>query len=76
MSLMFLTLLASHEASQGFASMSCSVMMCPKNFPRGTPKVHFSVFRIMLNRLSLLKVSSRSVMRLLPFWDFMMMSST
>jgi hypothetical protein len=48
------------------------VMMYPRSLPRGTPKVHFSGFRLMLIRLRLVKVSSRLVMRLPPcrvFYD-------
>jgi hypothetical protein len=44
--------------------------------PRGTPKVHFSGSSLMLKHLRLVKVSSRSRMRLLPYRVFMMISST
>jgi hypothetical protein len=53
-----------------------SVMMYPRILLRGTPKVHFSGFSLMLNHLRLLKVSYRSAMRLLLSRDFTTMSST
>jgi hypothetical protein len=60
----------------GFASMPRSVMMYPRSLPWGTSKVHFYEFNLMLIRQRLLKVSSRSVMRLPFFRDFTMMSLT
>jgi hypothetical protein len=68
MSLMFLTwpILVMAEILLGFTLMLHSVMMYPRSFPRGTPKVYFSRFSLILNRLRLLKVSSRSAVRLLP----------
>jgi hypothetical protein len=60
----------------GFASMPCLVMMYPRSFPGGTQKVHFSGFNLMLNHQRLLKVSSRSEMRLQLFHDLIMMSLT
>jgi hypothetical protein len=41
-----------------------------------TPKVHFSGFSLMLKRLRLVKVYSRSRMRLSPHRVFMMVSLT
>jgi hypothetical protein len=63
---MFMTLPISvmAEILLGFASMPGSVMMYPKSFHRGTPKVHFSGFNLILNHQRLLKVSSRLEMRL------------
>jgi hypothetical protein len=58
-------LLISSHAAQG-TSMPHLVMMYPRSFPRGIAKVHFSGFSLMLKRLRLVKVSSRSMMRLLP----------
>jgi hypothetical protein len=60
----------------GFTSMPRSVMMYPRSLPRGTPNVHFFGFSLMLNRLRLLNVSSKSAMRLLLFQDFTTMLST
>jgi hypothetical protein len=48
------------------ASMPRLVMMYPRSLPWGTPKVHFSGFSLMLKCLRLVKVSSRSRMRLSP----------
>jgi hypothetical protein len=56
--------------------MPCSVMMYPRSLPRGTLKVRFFGFNLMLNRQRLLKVSSWSEMRLSLFQDFVTMSST
>jgi hypothetical protein len=42
----------------------------------GGSKVHFFEFNLMLKCLRLLKVSSRSTMRLLLYRDFTMISST
>jgi hypothetical protein len=64
------------EILSGFASMLCLVMMYPRRLPQGTLKVHFSGFKLMLKHLMFLKLSSRSVMRLLLYRDFMMMSLT
>jgi hypothetical protein len=38
--------------------------MYPRSLPRGTSKVHFSGFHLMLKHLRLLKVSSRPAIRL------------
>jgi hypothetical protein len=77
-SLTFLTwpILVMAEILLGLASMPHTVMMCTKCLPWGTPKVHFSEFNLMLKHLRLLKVSSRSVMRLLLYLDFMLMLLT
>jgi hypothetical protein len=64
------------EILLGFTLMPRSVMMYPRSLLIGTQKVHFSGFNLMLKCLMLLKVSSRSVMRLLLYWDFTMMSLT
>jgi hypothetical protein len=64
------------EILSRFASTLCSVMMYPKNLPRGTPNVHFFGFNLMLNCQRLLKVSSKSEMRLQRFLDFIMMLLT
>jgi hypothetical protein len=64
------------EILLGFASIPRLVMMYPRSLPRETQKVHFSGFSLMLKCLRLAKVSSRSVMRLLLYRVFMMMSST
>jgi hypothetical protein len=47
--------------------MPRSVMMYPRSLPWGTAKVHFFGFNLMVNRRRLLKVSSRSEMRLPHF---------
>jgi hypothetical protein len=52
------------------------VMIYPRSFSWGTLKVQFSGFSLMLKSLRLVKVSSKSVMRLLLCQDFMTMSST
>jgi hypothetical protein len=66
MSLAFLTGPTSvmAEILPGFSSMPHSVMMYPRRFPQGTPKVYFSGFNLILNRRRLLKVSSKSEIRL------------
>jgi hypothetical protein len=48
----------------------------PRSLPRGTPKVHFSGFSLMLKCLRLAKVSSRSAMRFLLSQVFMTKSLT
>jgi hypothetical protein len=53
------------EILSGFASMPRLVMMYPRSLPWGTPKVHFFGFSLMLKCLRLVKVSSRSAMRML-----------
>jgi hypothetical protein len=64
------------EILSGFNLMPHLVMMYPRSLPRGTQKVHFSGFNLMLRRLRLVKVSSWSAMRLQLCHIFMMMSST
>jgi hypothetical protein len=61
-----------HEASHELLE----VMMYPRSLPRGTPKVIFFRFNLLLKQLRQLKVSSRSAMRLLLYQDFTTMSST
>jgi hypothetical protein len=48
----------------------------PQELVPGDPEGAFLRFNMMLKRLRLLKVSSRSAMRLLLCWDFTMMSLT
>jgi hypothetical protein len=54
------------EILSGFPLMPRLVMMHPRSLTRGTPKVHFFGFYLMLKCLRLVKVSSRSGMRPSP----------
>jgi hypothetical protein len=66
MSLMFLIrpILAMVDILSGFTLIPHSIMMYPRSFPRGIPNVHFFGFSLMLNHRRLLRVSSKSEMRL------------
>ena len=60
----------------GLASMSLWLTMKPSSFPAGTPKTHFVGFNFHWNRLRLLKVSVKSVIRLYKSFVLMITSST